>query len=74
MGATKTTIKFDFGTSNQSISTKKNVIKDKEGNIVKFTRMIDALNFMRDNGYEYIDTYIIEKYSETHYILKRKKN
>ncbi|MBN2893604.1 MAG: hypothetical protein JXL97_17160 [Bacteroidales bacterium] len=68
-------IRFDFGGENKSINKNKNIIKDENGNILKFTSMIDALNFMSKNGYEYVDSYTTRfgDFFETNYILKKKQ-
>ncbi len=51
-------------------------IKDGRGRNMKFNSMIDALNFMSMNGWEYIHNYQIRSAEENeyHYLLKRVEN
>jgi len=50
-------------------------IKDERGIAVKFNSMIDALNFMSANGYEFQFAYTSKENDDDalYYILKRKK-
>lgn len=69
---TKVTIVVDYG--EQVKLTKPNWIKDDEGKIQKFNSMIDALNYMGDQGWEFVQAYAVTSGSNTHvyhYILKR---
>ncbi len=70
--STKLNIKIDFG---QEINFKSTKIKDKNGKPMVFNSMIDALNFMSENGYEYIDAYAVTESNSNiyHYLLKRKE-
>lgn len=54
---TKVKIFVDYG---QKISwSVRQVIRDKEGTIMKFNTVIDALNFMKSNGWKYVNNYAI---------------
>jgi len=73
--STKLNIQIDFG-QETSIWTKgaKTVVKDGNGKIMKFNSMIDALNFMNNNGYEFETAYAfaIGNQNVYHYLLKKK--
>lgn len=71
----KVTVKIDFGQENNYWNAKDTKIKDQNGKLVVFNSMIDALNFLSKNGYEFIDAYTITINSQNiyHYMLKRKK-
>ncbi|QMU30429.1 hypothetical protein [Adhaeribacter radiodurans] len=49
-------------------------IKDMKGKDIQFNYMVEALNFMTKNGYEFIQAYtsIEEEQSIYHYLLKKK--
>lgn len=74
--STKMNIRLDFGQETKSISFKNRLkIKDEKGNTIKFNSMIDALNFMSSNGYEFQFAYtLIENDNDAlYYILKKRK-
>lgn len=52
-------INIDFGQRNKAFNVKDTQIRDKKGKLAKFNSMIDALNFMSANGYEYVDSYVL---------------
>jgi hypothetical protein len=70
----KVDVKIDFGNENKYLSTKETRIKDEKGQLLEFNSMIDALNFLSKNGYEFIDSYTIpHEYNDTcYYILKKR--
>jgi hypothetical protein len=67
-------VRIDFGNENKYLSTKEIRIKDENGDLLEFNSMIDALNFLSKNGYEFIDSYTIpHDYNDTcYYILKKR--
>ena len=71
----KMTIELDFGQRNKAFTGKDTKIKDKNGKLLAFNSMIDALNFMSKNGYEFVNAYVVtaDDQSERHYVLKRKQ-
>jgi hypothetical protein len=71
----KVTIEIDFGQENKYWSARDTQVKDENGKLVVFNSMIDALNFLSKNGYEFIDAYTITISNQNvyHYILKKKK-
>jgi hypothetical protein len=70
----KVGVRIDFGNENKYLSTKEIRIKDENGDLLEFNSMIDALNFLSKNGYEFIDSYTIpHDYNDTcYYILKKR--
>jgi hypothetical protein len=70
----KVTIEIDFGQENKYWSAKDTQVKDKNGKLVVFNSMIDALNFLSKNGYEFVDAYAITIGSQNvyHYMLKKR--
>lgn len=67
----KLRINIDFGQKTRLLNKdKQTVIRDKNGKILDFNSFIDALNFMSENGYEFVDVYSVG--TDSFYILKRK--
>lgn len=75
MLSNKLTIQLDFGQENKFFSAKDTQVKDKDGKLLVFNSMIDALNFLSDNGYEFVDAYAITVGNQNvfHYMLKKKE-
>ena len=74
--STKLTVRLDFGQDTKSFSLKNGLkIKDERGIAVKFNSMIDALNFMSSNGYEFQFAYTSKENDDDalYYILKKRK-
>lgn len=74
--STKLTIEIDFGQRTKLFSSgKETIVKDEDGKAVDFNSMIDALNFMSKNGYEFVNAYAISVGNQNvyHYLLKNKK-
>ncbi len=71
----KFTIEIDFGQENKYWSAKDTQVKDDNGKLVVFNSMIDALNFLSNNGYEFVDAYAITISNQNvyHYMLKKKE-
>lgn len=72
----KVTIQIDFGQENKYWSNKDTQVKDENGKLVVFNSMIDSLNFLSENGYEFVNAYAITLGNQNvyHYILRRKDN
>lgn len=71
----KVQVLIDFGQSKRSLSTAEQVIKDSTGKKMNFNSIVEALNFMSANGYEFVQAYgvtIVDKDIE-HYFIMRKK-
>ncbi len=47
---------------------------EETGELIKFSSMIDALNFMTERGWEFVQAYVIDdgNYNYKHWILKRR--
>lgn len=73
----KVTIEIDFGQVNKLFSSDKDTrIKDANGKNMIFNSMIDALNFMTGNGYEFVQAYALtmgNNQNVYHYLLRKKK-
>lgn len=50
-------IRIDFNQAPKVSKKKKMEIKDEKGQLLQLTSMIDALNFMTANSYEYVQAY-----------------
>jgi hypothetical protein len=75
--STKLTIQIDFGQRTKFFSTgKETIVKDEDGKALDFNSMIDALNFMSKNGFEFVNAYvmIVSNQYVYNYILRNKKN
>jgi hypothetical protein len=72
----KLTIEIDFGQENKLFSSDKDTrVKDVNGKNMIFNSMIDALNFMTKNGYEFVQAYAfaVSNQNVYHYLLRKKK-
>ena len=68
------TIEVDYGQRTNGWGKNKRV-KDEDGNKMEFNSMIDALNFLTKQGYEFVQAYAYARSQEnvTRYLLRRKK-
>lgn len=69
-------IQIDFGQTTKFWSVgKETILKDNQGKALDFNSMIDALNFMAENGYEFVNAYTISVGNQSvyHYILRKSK-
>lgn len=74
--STKVIIQIDFGQRTKLFSLgKETVLKDEQGKPLDFNSMIDALNFMSENGFEFVSAYTITVNNQNvyHYIMRKKK-
>lgn len=75
--SSKLNIEIDFGQENPLFSGGETTrIRDSAGKDVVFNSMIDALNFMSANGYEFVQAYIVPvstNTSSSQFLLRRKK-
>ena len=75
--STKLSIQIDFGQRTKLFSLgKESVLKDEEGKTLDFNSMIDALNFMSKNGFDFVTAYTITVGNQNvyHYLLRNSKN
>lgn len=71
----KLTIQIDFGQNVSFWSGQDEMnLKDETGKKIEFNSMIDALNFMSSNGYEFVNAYAITVQNQNvyHYLLRKK--
>ena len=69
----KVVISIDYG---QAVRIGENQrIKDRKGKNRTFNSVIDALNFMDKNGWEYLNFYVLNNRdaNEIHYLLRKKE-
>ncbi len=71
----KVTIQIDFGQENKVFKTKDTQVRDKDGRLMVFYSMIDALNFMSKNGYDFVEAYAVTIGNQNvyHYLLKKRE-
>lgn len=69
----KVKVTVDYGQPRKNLWDAK--IKDKDGKVMAFMGVIDALNFMNKNGWEYVDSFAITEGEKNvyHFLLKKKK-
>ena len=72
LNPTKIKVIVDYG---QPFSFKSQAIRGAAGSKAAFNSMIDALNFMEANGWEFVSNYVINSGTEitTRYILRKSK-
>ena len=73
----KLSIEIDFGQENKLFSSDKDTrVKDVNGKNMIFNSMIDALNFMTKNGYEFVQAYAITIANQNvyFYLLRKKRS
>jgi hypothetical protein len=73
----KLTIEIDFGQENKFFSSDKDTrVKDADGKNMIFNSMVDALNFMTKNGYEFVQAYAFATNNQNvyHYLLRKNRN
>ncbi|MBL0026875.1 MAG: hypothetical protein IPO98_18630 [Saprospiraceae bacterium] len=73
--SSKLNIELDFGQYNSIWKNSDTRLTNDHGKKIDLNSMIDALNFMSQNGYEYIDSYVLSNsnVSAYHYILHKIK-
>ncbi|HEY5370504.1 MAG TPA: hypothetical protein VIJ75_16085 [Hanamia sp.] len=72
--STKVNIAIDFGQEVKAFGGAKQVrIKDADGKNMEFNSMIDALNFMSQNGYSFVQAYAFATGNENvyHYLMRK---
>ncbi len=72
----KLTIEIDFGQENKFWNADDTQVKDENGKLMVFNSMIDALNFMSKNGYNFINAYTITIGNQNvyHYLLQKRNS
>ncbi|HOY12359.1 MAG TPA: hypothetical protein PLY70_04430 [Saprospiraceae bacterium] len=74
--STKPIIELDFGQYNDLFLSADTQIVDGMGKRINLNSMIEALNFMVKNGYEYVNSYVVSEENQNvyHYLLRRIKS
>lgn len=72
---TKIVIDFDYGQKSRAIDSKQAVVRDENEKKVKFESMVDALNFMSKNGYDFVQAYAfpLGEQGVMHYLLRKRQ-
>lgn len=72
----KVSIELEFGQYKKFFGYTETRVVDNTGKKVDFNSIIDALNFMYNHGYEYLNAYAITINNQNvyHYLMKRKKS
>jgi len=72
--STKVNITVDFGQEVKFFSFTDQRMKDETGKVVAFNSVIDALNYMAQQGWEFVNAYVITVSSQNvyHYVMRRK--
>lgn len=65
---------IDLGQTNRVFSARDIQLRDQNGMLLKFTSIVDLLNYFAKNGYELTNTYTLAgNQYECHYVLKRNR-
>ena len=70
----KVSIQIDFGQETKFFSGgREAIVKDARGKPTKFNSMIDALNFMNENGYDFVSAYTLTMGNQNvyHFLLRK---
>lgn len=72
--STKMNVVVDFGQEREYLGNKQRVILDENERKMKFNSMMDALNYMSRNGYEFVQAYVIryEEKNERHFLMRKR--
>ena len=74
--STQLNIQIDFGQRTKLFTAnKETILRDEQGNPLVLNSMVDALNFMSQNGYDFLNAYALTMGSQNvyHFLLKRRK-
>src|SRR5688572_3078030 len=76
MFSNKLIVDIDFGQQNKLFNNKDTRIKDADGNNMVFNSMVDALNFMTKNGYEFVQAFAVTTSDRNvyHHLLRKKRS
>lgn len=74
------TVKLDYGQKMKWELSESDVITDETGKPIAFESMVGALNFMSENGWEFLSLYTVllgsdatNQSTHVHYLLRKKK-
>jgi hypothetical protein len=74
--SSKLTIMIDYDQKSSVWKPQNNLLKSEDGKPIKFNSMIDVLNLMHSEGWDFVNAYTIgdaQKGYVYHWILKRKE-
>ena len=73
--SSKVTIEIDFGQVQSIWTSKDTELKDVDGKNLKLNSMMDALNFMVSNNYEFVTSYALTHGASNvyHFLLRKTK-
>ena len=72
----KVTVEIDFGQQTKLFTDKR--LRDEKGNVVVFNSMVDAMNYMGSDGWEFMQAYVVtvdtgmSKQNVYHWLLKKR--
>ena len=71
----KVTIRIDYGQKTKFASSKGTKVTTKSGNDITFNSVIDALNYMENNGWERVDSYTLTSGNTNvyHHLFRKKE-
>jgi len=75
--SSQVTIQIDFGQRTKLFTSyKETVIRDEQGKPLVLNSMVDALNFMSQNGYDFVNAYAltIGNSNVYHFLLQKRKD
>ncbi|MDM1389293.1 hypothetical protein HX052_04810 [Myroides marinus] len=73
----KVNVKIDFGQNTKYFSSKEEMfIRDKDETRIKFNSMVDALNFLSRNGFQFVQAYAITIGNQNvyHYLMRKEND
>ncbi|OYU97517.1 MAG: hypothetical protein CFE21_04280 [Bacteroidetes bacterium B1(2017)] len=73
-GTVMNSFTLDLGQTNRIFTARDLQLRDQNGMLLKFTSIVDLLNYFAKNGYELANTYTLAgNQYECHYVLKRNR-
>jgi hypothetical protein len=71
----KVSIEIDFGQENKIFKTSDTQLVNADGSRVILNSMVDALNFMHSNGYEFVTAYTVAISNQNvyHFLMRKRK-
>lgn len=74
MFSTKVTVALDYGQETKFFGGTDARLKDESGRIQAFNSVVDALNYMSSQGWEFVNAFVITTSGQNvyHYLLRRR--
>ena len=73
--STKVTVYVDFGQATKLFQFNDSRLKDADGKPIKFNSMVDAMNYMGKDGWQFVQAYVVTdvntKNNIYHWLLKK---